>query len=192
MDDKILKFIAFILAIIVVILVYAISLRENDQAVASELASSTPLPSSTETVQEIEVVKYIYYDVPFDVDTQREITDVCSEYNLTYELILGVISVECASFEPNTLGDGGNSFGLMQIQPKWWSETMAQEGVTNLLDPIQNVRCGCAILRDLCKKYGTVYRALQYYNTGDADSNNGYADKVYQAMDDLRLLSEGV
>lgn len=179
---------AFILTVISAIFSYRDYRKElNTPTIKTE---PTPLPSSTETVQEIEYVKYIYYDVPLDVATQREIADVCSEYNLTYELILSVISVECASFEPDTLGDGGNSFGLMQIQPKWWSETMAREGVTNLLDPIQNIKCGCAILRDLTKKYGTVYRALQYYNTGDADSNNGYADKVYQAMDDLRLLPE--
>lgn len=179
---------AFILTVISAILSYRDYRKElNTPTIKTE---PTPLPSSTETVQEIEYVKYIYYDVPLDVDTQREIADVCSEYNLTYELILSVISVECASFEPDTLGDGGASFGLMQIQPKWWSETMAREGVTNLLDPIQNIKCGCAILRDLTKKYGTVYRALQYYNTGDADSNNGYADKVYRAMGELLLLPE--
>lgn len=181
-----------ILALILAVISAIFSVRDcrNELKAFSVEPKPTPLPSSTETVQEIEYVKYIYYDVPLDVDTQREIADVCSEYGLTYELILSVISVECASFEPDTLGDGGNSFGLMQIQPKWWSGTMVREGVVDLLDPIQNIKCGCAILRDLTKKYGTVYRALQYYNTGNADSNNGYADKVYQAMDDLRLLPE--
>ena len=95
-----------------------------------------------------------------------------------------MISVE-SSFRPSVIGDGGNSFGLMQIQPRWWSETMEREGVTNLLDPLQNIRCGCAILRELKDKYGTEYRALQAYNTGRPNTNNGYAEKVYRHVGGL-------
>lgn len=130
---------------------------------------------------------YIFYDIPFDIDTQKEIIKICSEYGFSYELILGMISVE-SSFRPGVIGDGGNSFGLMQIQPRWWSETMEREGVTNLLDPLQNIRCGCAILRELKDKYGTEYRALQAYNTGKPNTNNGYAEKVYRHIGDLKIL----
>ena len=65
---------------------------------------------------------------------------------------------------------------------------MEENGVTNLLDPLENVRCGCAILRELKDKYGTYYRALQAYNTGRPDTNNGYADRVYRAVGELKLL----
>ena len=129
---------------------------------------------------------YIFYDVPFDLDTQKEIIKICSEYGFSYELILGMISVE-SSFRPGVIGDGGNSFGLMQIQPRWWSAVMEREGVTNLLDPLQNIRCGCAILRELKDKYGTEYRALQAYNTGRPNTNNGYAEKVYRHIGDLEI-----
>ena len=129
---------------------------------------------------------YIFYDVPFDVDTQKEIIKICSEYDISYELILGVISVE-STFRPGAIGDGGNSFGLMQIQPRWWSKTMEREGVVDLLDPLQNVRCGCAILQYLKNTYGTEYRALQAYNTGNPNSNNGYAEKVYRQVDALTI-----
>ena len=129
---------------------------------------------------------YIFYDVPFDLDTQKEIIKICSEYGFSYELILGMISVE-SSFRPGVIGDGGNSFGLMQIQPRWWSAVMEREGVTNLLDPLQNIRCGCAILRELKDKYDTEYRALQAYNTGRPNTNNGYAEKVYRHIGDLEI-----
>lgn len=129
---------------------------------------------------------YIFYDVPLDLETQKEIIEICSEYELSYELVLGVISVESA-FIPDIMGDGGDSYGLMQIQPKWWSETMRREGVTDLLDPLQNIRCGCAILRELIDKFDTEYRALQAYNTGRPYTNNGYAEKVYQRMNELTI-----
>lgn len=130
---------------------------------------------------------YIFYDVPFDMDTQKEIIEICSEYDISYELILGMISVE-STFKSNNIGDGGDSFGLMQIQPKWWYEIMEREGVTDLLNPFQNIRCGCAIVRELKNTYGTEYRALQAYNTGNPDSNNGYAEKVYRHIDALVVL----
>lgn len=156
-------------------------------------SQDSPLPSPTETETTIETAPaddYIFYDVPLDLDTQKEIIKICSEFDLKYELILGVISVE-TDFRPKLVGDGGDSFGLMQIQPKWWSEVMSREGVTDLLDPLQNIRCGCAIITELINKYGTEYRALQVYNTGRPNTKNGYADKVYRRMDELTILSEG-
>lgn len=132
-----------------------------------------------------------FYDVPFDLETQTEIIAICAEYGFSYELILGIISVE-SNFIPDILGDGGKSFGLMQIQPRWWSNTMEREGVTDLLDPLQNIRCGCAILRELTDKFDTEYRALQAYNTGRPDSKNGYAEKVYKHVGKLKIYGGSV
>lgn len=148
----------------------------------SDPETETP-PLRVETESEDES---IFYDVPFDLDTQKEIIEICSEYDIPYELVLGVMWVE-SGFNADAIGDGGNSFGLMQIQPRWWIHTMAREGINDLLDPLQNIRCGCAILRELKDKYGTEYRALQAYNTGNPDSNSGYADKVYLFIVELML-----
>ena len=156
-------------------------IEDIDEVKSRSTPKSTPKPEPT----------YTLYDVPFNKDTQLEIIEICNEYDISYELILGVISVECTTFEPNTIGDGGNSFGLMQIQSKWWSDIMTREGVTNLLDPLQNIRCGCAIINELKRMYGTEYRALQAYNTGRPDTNNGYADNVYRSIGELSKLKEG-
>lgn len=159
--------------------------------IVSEISSEAPVDPETESKTEVETeTAFTLYDVPLDADTQTAIIDICSEYDIEYELILGIISVECSSFEPKSLGDGGNSFGLMQIQPKWWSGLMAREGVTDLLDPLQNIRCGCAIINDLKSRYGTEYRALQAYNTGNPNSTNGYADRVYLRKNNLKVYPE--
>ena len=194
MNRVILRLIALVLAItsfIFSLVVYINKSSNNDVASEPVILSApetssqdSPLPSPTETEP-----KYTFYDVPLDLDTQKEIIKICSEFDLKYELILGVISVE-TDFRPKIVGDGGDSFGLMQIQPKWWSEIMEREGVTNLSDPLQNIRCGCAILRELKDMYGTDYRALQAYNTGRPDTNNGYADKVYRRIGELTTLKE--
>jgi hypothetical protein len=178
----------------------AISVNELDSSepvtLSAPEATSPQVEPETETLSspiETEPIiepdpesDYIFYNVPFDIETQKEIIKICSEYDISYELILGIITVE-SSFRPHVLGDGGKSFGLMQIQPQWWSKTMEREGVTNLLDPLQNIRCGCAILRELNDMYGTEYRALQAYNTGRPDTNNGYAESVYRYIGELTI-----
>ena len=164
-----------------------------------ELSEPVIIPVS-ETISEVQVQEqdqvepivetaaeddYTFYDVPFDIETQKEIIKICEEFNLSYETVLGIIFVE-SSFRPTVMGDNGNSYGLMQIQPKWCKAIMEREGITDLLEPLQNIRCGCAIMRDLINRYGTEYRALQAYNTGKPDSNNGYADKVYKYANGLK------
>lgn len=197
---KIIALIMWILFILYSVVNFTIELLNNDVATSEPVIVSapetssqdSPLPSPTETEPTIETAPaddYIFYDVPLDLNTQKEIIKICSEFDLKYELILGVISVE-TDFRPELVGDGGDSFGLMQIQPKWWSEVMSREGVTDLLDPLQNIRCGCAIITELINKYGTEYGALQAYNTGLPNTKNGYADKVYRRMDELTILSE--
>ena len=159
---------------------------ETTSLLATE-SETIPYQAETETTIETDPEDdYIFYDIPFDIETQKEIIKICSEFGFSYELILGIISVE-SSFRPGVIGDNGKSFGLMQIQPRWWDETMEREGVTNLLDPLQNVRCGCAILRELKDKYGTEYKALQAYNTGRPNTTNGYAEKVYRHIGDLKI-----
>jgi soluble lytic murein transglycosylase-like protein len=159
---------------------------ETSSTIETESETTASQVETEPTIETAPEDDYIFYDIPFDLDTQKEIIKICSEYGFSYELILGMISVE-SSFRPGVIGDGGKSFGLMQIQPRYWSETMEREDVTNLLDPLQNVRCGCAILRDLKDKYGTEYRALQAYNTGRPDTYNGYAEKVYRRIGELTI-----
>ena len=166
------------------------SIDTDDLPRVENLSEPVETTRIMETIQEIETPpenNYIFYEVPFNVDTQKEIRKICDEYEISYELILGMISVE-STFKSDSIGDGGNSFGLLQIQPKWWSEIMKREGVTDLLNPLDNIRCGCAIVRELKNTYGSEYKALQAYNTGNPDSNNGYAEKVYRHAGELVVL----
>ena len=50
------------------------------------------------------------------------------------------------------MGDVHESFGLMQIQPKWHEDRMRRLGVTDLLDPEQNVRVGADLLSEHLSK----------------------------------------
>lgn len=110
-------------------------------------------------------------------EAKKDYIQVTAEqYGLDPNLIRAVISVESHG-NTNAIGDNGESYGLMQIQPRWHEARMQRLGVTNLLDPNENVKLGCDILAELIDKYG-LEGALNAYNTGNPDCNNGYAEKI--------------
>lgn len=125
---------------------------------------------------------YFREDVPLDYETQAFLRAACDESGIEYELALAVIWKE-TTFR-NVVGDNGNSFGYMQVQPRWHGDRMERLGVTDLMDPFSNFRVGCDYLAELLGKY-PMAQALTCYNTG-RPGHNQYADDVIGYLEDLR------
>ena len=123
-----------------------------------------------------------YYEVPLDTETQDLLRAACEESDIDMELALAVIWRE-TDFR-NIEGDGGESYGYMQIQPKWHRERMERLGVTDLMDPASNFRVGCDFLAELLEDHALAY-ALTYYNSGKAVVSP-YAEEVMTYMEGLR------
>ena len=104
-------------------------------------------------------------DIPMDAEHQRLLYKACGETGIRYELALAVIWQE-TDFR-NIEGDGGESYGYMQVQPKWHKERMERLGVTDLSDPYGNFLVGLDFLYELVGKYGDVEKALVAYNQGE-------------------------
>lgn len=123
---------------------------------------------------------YFRSDVPLDGETQALLHAACEEAGITYELALAVIRKE-TEFQ-NVMGDNGNSYGYMQIQPRWHEDRMERLGVTDLTDPYSNFRVGCDFLAELLSKY-TLEEALTAYNSGKPGKSE-YATSVMNYMDE--------
>lgn len=106
------------------------------------------------------------YDVPLSAEVQRYIFNVCSYYNLEPSLVIAVIECE-SGYDEMAIGDGGESYGLMQVQPRWHMARMDRLGVTDLFNPYENISVGVDILAECVAKYDDdIGAALTAYNSG--------------------------
>lgn len=155
-----------------------------------------PIEEPVEIVEEPAVEPaYGRFNVPLEDELQSYIFEQCIEKNVAPELIFAMIYVE-SSYRPSAMGDGGQSYGLMQIQPRWHQERIDRLGCTDLLDPYQNVKVGIDYMSDLIGRKGSVEWALMAYNSGPSIANKkvkageitSYVTKVFEKRD--KLLEE--
>lgn len=121
-----------------------------------------------------------YDSIPLDMDFQEAIFNLCEENQISFELILAVIKTE-SRFHVDSIGDGGNSIGLMQIQPRWW-QGLADANGLNIYEPIDNVHLGIIILNNMINKNGgDLGKALKQYNSGNPNNpSNAYVERVFE------------
>lgn len=132
-------------------------------------------------------------DIPLDEGTQRLLYQACEQMGIQYELALAVIWQE-TDFR-NITGDGGDSIGYMQVQPRWHSDRMERLGVTDLSDPYSNFLVGCDYLAELIARDKGLEWALMAYNGGPTYANekiaretiSQYAKNVLNYLNTLKM-----
>ena len=127
-----------------------------------------------ETVAEYQEPRPLY-DVPLSSEVQRYIFNVADYYGLEPSLILAIIEKE-SGYNEAAIGDGGESYGLMQVQGRVWSVRMDELGVTDLLNPYENIAIGVDILAAHLEQGLGVEWALMAYNGGVSYANKMTAE----------------
>ena len=128
------------------------------------------------------------YDVPLPADLQEHISRLCDQYGVDMPLVLAMIGQE-SNYNAGALGDGGNSIGLMQIQPQHHQKRMDRLGVTDLTDPYQNVMVGIDLLAELVGENKGTEWAVTAYNAGagTADYNKTIGTRTEYAESVMML-----
>ena len=108
--------------------------------------------------------------IPMEAELQEQLYEAAQEFGVDYYIMIALIDRE-TEFR-NVFGDGGDSYGYCQIQPKWWYGLMVDIGATNLTNPRDNFRVACAIIAQLTEEYQSVEGALVAYNQGSYNGSS--------------------
>lgn len=147
------------------------------EQIASALAECTDCPLTVST----------FYDVPLSLELQAHIINECGGYGIDPAIVFAMIERE-SSFRDYVIGDNGQSYGLMQIKKNRHLDRMERLGVTDLLNPFQNVMVGIDYLAYQLDRYdGDMAKALVGYNKGHfAGTVTEYATDVLEKAEKWR------
>ena len=140
--------------------------------------------------------EFILYDLPLSDELQRYTFDKSLERGLNYEMLLAIM------FRESTFRDGvvsrTNDYGLMQVNRgnhRWLSESL---GITDFLDPKQNIDAGTFHLKGIVDNgFDDIHQILMVYNLGGNKARelwlagirtSAYSRSVVEYMESLRWM----
>lgn len=170
--------------------------KEAPEPTVTASADYYATPEPVATPEPIILEPVVLYPCPLEEDLQQYIIDNCRARQIDPALVIAMCDVE-SDYQADRMGDGGDSYGLMQVQPRWHSDRMERLGVTDLLDPRQNVAVGIDYLDELMDCDNGTAWALMAYNGGYAYADDmedmglvsDYAEKV---IEQAEILTEGM
>ena len=158
------------MAAVITLVVVGYMVTQNTHIFASEnpVAAAEPVIQAEAITNEAPVT--YNEEIPLDAELQLHIVNECEKANIRPEIVFAMIQRE-SSYKADAIGDNGDSYGLMQVQPKHHYARMLELNCTNLLDPKQNVTVGIDILAELINKDKGIVWALMAYNGGESYAN---------------------
>lgn len=142
------------------------NIEETFNANPTQENSSEQQEKTTETLIE---QGYYRTDVPLSYELQDVLHYICDEYNVNYELALGLIQVE-SNFNEDS--ESSLCYGLMALNKEYFPEN---------LTPAENIEAGIKHFSQKIEKYdGDIEAALTAYNVGHDDGSRYYAERVLE------------
>ena len=176
-----------------------VTMSEQDTAL-KPIACITPVVEVVEVTEVTEVTETVviaetpviaedgeYYDIPLDYALQDYISELCETNGVPMSLIIAMIEVE-STFTANVISRT-NDWGLMQINKinhEWMSEMY---GITDFLDPYQNVFCGITLVSQYYKRYKNESKTLMAYNLGANGAKRLWNEGIYETSYSRKILS---
>lgn len=143
---------------------------------------STPEPAASWT----------RYPVPLSDELQRHICEACRGTDIPAAVVMAMIAVETGgTWDTAAEGDGGRSFGLMQIKREDHEDRIERLGVFDLMDAYQSIDVGIDYLKELSAEGKPIEWVLMAYNGGPGDADKRWASgMVSRYAQKVILLSE--
>jgi hypothetical protein len=106
-------------------------------------------------------------------ETNQLLENTARKYGIPPDILKSIAWQE-SRWNPNAVGDGGKSFGMMQIYTSAHPDYNVGEGQRN---PSYNIEYGAKFLRSLYDRYGSWEKAVERYN-GSGPQAQKYASSV--------------
>lgn len=147
--------------------------------------TADPLPM--DNARELWSVERDKQDTPLlsadlDATTQWAIYDVCDRDSQLFCTVMAIAWKE-SLYQTDTIGDGGDSIGMMQINTRWNTDRMKRLGVTNLTDPVQSSMVAVDLLRELAEVYRLEmgsHELAMFYNMGPTGAKRAMDAGTYE------------
>ena len=147
--------------------------------------TADPLPM--DNARELWSVERDKQDTPLlsadlDATTQWAIYDVCDRDSQLFCTVMAIAWKE-SLYQTDTIGDGGDSIGMMQINTRWNTDRMERLGVTDLTDPVQSAMVAVDLLRELAETFDSGISdttTLMAYNMGPAGAKRAMDAGTYE------------
>ena len=145
--------------------IYTAAVEQSDKP-----AQNKPIEAIEEPEEKPEEKQTYWAEIPLDADVQNYIVRKCEELEISPSVVFAMIWRE-SRYQADAIGDNGAALGLLQVWPRWHGERMDKLGVTNLLDPLQNVIVGMDYLAELLDRGNGLEWAVAAYNKGATGAN---------------------
>lgn len=129
---------------------------------------------------------FIPLDVPMDVQLQEYVFYLSEAYDIDFTLVMALIQHE-TNFEAGAISPT-NDYGLMQINSGNHEYLANELGITDFLDPYQNVKAGMFVLRKLFEKYETPEKVLMAYNMGETAASRLWEQDIFEVNYSKEIL----
>lgn len=134
---------------------------------------------------------FVQYNISLPVEYQKYAYNICKRYGIDYPLFIALMFRE-SGFNAGIVSAGGYAYGLCQIGISNYANLNAKLGITDLLDPYDNMTAGAYMLSvymgiastKVSDELTKIVYALNSYNMGENAYYNlcfsqGIIDRAY-------------
>lgn len=128
------------------------------------------------------------YDISLSQELQEYTYDMCSFYDVDYELALALMWHE-SNFDAAAISST-DDYGLMQINEVNHDYLRETLGIVDFLDPYDNIECGVYTISTLVHEYEDNNLALMVYNMGRRGAAKCWSDGIYKSVYSQSVLAK--
>lgn len=130
--------------------------------------------------------------VPIDCSLSDELQEytyyLCKAYYIDFDFAMALMYTE-SEFKTDIISPT-NDYGLMQINTCNHKELEDKLGITDIIEPYQNIRAGLYILRGLFEKYDNAAMVCMAYNLGEYGASVLWDNGIYSTSYSNKILAK--